>query len=191
MPLNNFTHFFPTTKAAAPGFMLAMNPVPRQHPIASLETATFGRSQKPVPIKCIVERFIQRTHPVPSGTGKEHAGLVNEIGHLESGFVERVCSSLFAGGAPILEQFAAAIENHRFVFASGQRVGYHMQCIVPVEIIAIEPAQDDAGGPLEPLINRLSLSMIRFASPVSKLLFSSPDHRDALIRATPIHHQIF
>jgi hypothetical protein len=191
MSPDNFTHLFPTTKPATACFMLPVNPVPRQDLIASLETATLGRSQKPIPIKGIMQGFIERAHPLPSRTRKEDAGLVNEICDLESFPVEWNRRSQFGRGTPILEQLTATIENDRFIVAFGQCRGDGTQSITEIDIVAVEPPQDRSPGSLKPLVNRLGLPVVRFAAPESKLFFPSSDHRDALIRATTIHYQIF
>src|SRR5258708_37351747 len=120
MSPDNLTHLFPTTKPTTACFMLAVNPVPRQDLIASLETATLGRSQKPIPIKGIMQGFIERAHPLPSRTRKEDAGLIDEIRGLESFPVELNRRAQFGRGTPTFDKLTTALANYRFIAALGQ-----------------------------------------------------------------------
>ena len=190
MPPDDFAHLFPPTQPTRPGLVLRMNPISGKDLVASDKTANLRGAKKPIPIKCIMERFIERTYAFPCRSREKHAGLVQEVCGLEPNPIEPYRGAAFNYRSCVPEKFAAAIKHDCFIRASGQGVGDCAQRARHVQIVAVEPAQDKASGSTEAVIESRSLSVIGLGLPKGEPLLPGADHIHTLVGAATVHHNI-
>ncbi len=190
MPPDYLAHLFPPTQPTRPGLVLRMNPISGQGLVALDKTANLRRAKKPIPIKCIMERFIERTYAFPCRSRKKHAGLVQEVCGLEPNPIEPYRGATFDYRSRVPEKFTAAVKHDRFIHASGQGIGDGAQRARHVQIVAVEPAEDKASSSTEAVIEGRSLSVIGLGLPKGEPFLPGADHINALVGAATVHHNI-
>jgi hypothetical protein len=190
MPPDYLAQLFPPTQPTRPGLVLRMNPISGQDLVALDETANLRRAKKPIPIKCIMERFIERTYAFPCRSREKHAGLVQEVCGLEPNPIEPYSGAAFDYRSCVPEKFAAAIKYDCFIHASGEGIGDGAQRAMQVQIVAVEPAKDKASSSTETLIEGRRLPVIRLGLPEGEPFLPGADHINALVGAATVHHNI-